>query len=278
MLGRWSAPAVLLTLCAAACGVDDSVVATVGSRHVTQEEFQAFLAEEASLEWQEADARVASTLLDRFVAQLAVISAAKMDDGFADPVERRLQLQDAMHAVCGEPSPPDPEAVAAEVARRMGQQRPKRVLARQILVDDQSAAQEAYARVEGGEAFELVSAEVSRAPNASGGGLIGWVEEHTLVEELDEVLFSLQAGDVSDPVAGPGGYHVFQVMEARDAGAPDPAIVERDVDREFRSRLAGDHFRQCYDRVCGDIGVRIHAGHLWFAYSGRFSEDTHDTT
>jgi hypothetical protein len=270
---RRAAVLVLSALILPGCGVDDGVVASVGSRQVTQAEFQVFLADEASVEWQAADARVASRLLDRFLGQLALLSEADLADGSWSPAERRQNLQRAVREVCGEPPAPDAAAVAAEIDRRMALVHPRKVLARQILVDDEASAKEVYERIMAGESFELVSATVSRAPNAEGGGLIGWVEEHSLLEALDSVLFSLEVGEVSRPVAGPGDYHVFQVMDAREAGAPDRAAVERAVHGEFQSRVSGDHVRECYERVCRDVGIKIHADHLWFAYGGRFAED-----
>jgi hypothetical protein len=113
---------------------------------------------------------------------------------------------------------------------------------------------------------------MSRAPNAQSGGDLGFFEKGSLTPEIDEVLFALEAGAISEPVQGPSGYHVFQVLEVVPAGPPVRTEIERAVRSELAQHGARQHTRQCVDRLSADVGVEVFDDHLWFEYSGKYSE------
>ncbi len=51
-----------------------------------------------------------------------------------------------------------------------------------------------------------------------GGGDLGWLDQGDLPEELETALLSLEMGELSQPVRGPSGIHIFLLRE-RQAGA-----------------------------------------------------------
>lgn len=67
-------------------------------------------------------------------------------------------------------------------------------------------AAQARARILAGEDFETVHKEVSETPS------IGIVEQGQLVSELEDKIFALKLGEVSDPVEVEGGVYVFKVI------------------------------------------------------------------
>jgi len=58
-----------------------------------------------------------------------------------------------------------------------------------------------------------------------GGGELGWIAEGDLPEDLGHVLLPLGPGDISDPVRGSGGFHIFYVQE-REVGSDFPSYDE----------------------------------------------------
>jgi len=50
-----------------------------------------------------------------------------------------------------------------------------------------------------------------------GGGDLGWVRQSDLPESLAQALVSLEPGQISAPVRGPSGYHIFLLRERQDA-------------------------------------------------------------
>ena len=58
-----------------------------------------------------------------------------------------------------------------------------------------------------------------------GGGELGWVAEGDLPENLGRTLLPLGPGDISDPVQGSGGFHIFYVQD-REVGSDFPSFDE----------------------------------------------------
>ncbi len=104
------------------------------------------------------------------------------------------------------------------------------VHARHILVNTREQAEAALARLESGEAFETVAAEVNTDSSRELGGDLGWFPRGGLMlPEVEEAAFSLQPGETSGIVESVWGLHIVQTLER------DPA---REMDIDTRQRLA----------------------------------------
>jgi len=239
---------VFLALVAAVgCRVGGSVVAVVGDRQVEVEVLQQYLDAATGMTWQAVNDRVASGLLDQFLDQEVVVSAAE-DRGEAsvpvDPGPRSARVRLLLVDLCGPVPPVDDHMVQLEVAARSGELRPARAFVRQMLLVDLDGARSARNRLDLGEDFEDVSRDVSRAPNANEGGALGYISQGTLPQGLDDVVFSLSAGEVSDPVQSPSGYHIFQVLELVPEGAATPSELEMSVRLELAGEAKRDFVRR----------------------------------
>jgi peptidyl-prolyl cis-trans isomerase SurA len=63
--------------------------------------------------------------------------------------------------------------------------------------------------------FERMAAQFSEGATASKGGLLGWIQEGQLSEELDTQLSRLDKGSVSSPIRSLSGYHILLVRDKR---------------------------------------------------------------
>jgi peptidyl-prolyl cis-trans isomerase SurA len=71
-------------------------------------------------------------------------------------------------------------------------------------------------QIEGGALFESVAKEFSQDPGSSGaGGDLGYMKRGTLVSEYEEVAFSLNLNEISEPVLSPFGYHLIQLLDKK---------------------------------------------------------------
>lgn len=263
---------------ALACGTDESVLARVGDGTVAVATFQDHLGAVTGEAWQGVTGPVASRLLDQFIDQEVVVAAALGGEEATVPTEpgaRSARVRLLLDELCGPPPPPSTDAVEAEIVAAQAVERPARASVRQMLLDSQEDAQAARRQLDEGADFIELSRRVSRAPNADGGGELGFLTQGGLSDNLDEVIFALQAGEISEPVPGPSGYHIFQVLEVVPAGPAARDEIEPKVRRRLGEIAAREHAAQCVRRLAGEVGVNVIHDRLWFRYQGRYSEEIH---
>ena len=102
--------------------------------------------------------------------------------------------------------------------------RPERIRLRQILVPTSNEARDVVRRLKKDpKSFATLAQTRSRAPEASTGGAMGTFSRGELPAELEGPAFALAAGETSDVVQSPLGYHVLRVDErvaASQTGLP----------------------------------------------------------
>ena len=70
-----------------------------------------------------------------------------------------------------------------------------------------------------------------------GGGDLGWLDQGDLPEELENVLLALEPGQISQPVRGPSGVHIFLLARAPRGRPGDPGLSKRPRTRSTASSL-----------------------------------------
>ncbi len=94
------------------------------------------------------------------------------------------------------------------------------------LADRLAAVQAALA--EDGADLAAVAAEYSDGPEAADGGLLGWQRLDLLDDQTKLSLAVLDPGDISEPIEGSDGYHIYQLQEkaTRPLDTADAAELE----------------------------------------------------
>lgn len=78
---------------------------------------------------------------------------------------------------------------------------------------------------------ELVRADLDAEQFADvaaqrGGGDLGWLDQGDLPEDLENALLALEPGQISPPVRGPSGVHIFLLRERQSGGLEIPAFED----------------------------------------------------
>jgi len=156
---------------------------------------------------------------------------------------------------------------AAEVTRKVGatdgeveaayERLGDRLNGRHILVRTREDAERALARLRNGEEFGEVARQVSRAETAGRGGDLGIVQWGRLDPEMEEVLWKLEKGEVSEPFETEEGWNLLYLV-ARTSVAPPPlARARRDLETTLNRRETRERSRELLRRLMERPGGRI---------------------
>jgi len=77
-------------------------------------------------------------------------------------------------------------------------------------------------QLKSGASFAGYARQFSEASTAAVGGDLGWVRPEQLPDQLAAVLRTMTAGQVSNPIAVPGGYSIIAVQDTRKILTADP--------------------------------------------------------
>lgn len=114
-------------------------------------------------------------------------------------------------------------------------------------------AEAALARVQGGEDFAKVAAEVSQDPGtAQQGGDLGWIGRGMLAGPFEDALFDMKAGEVRGPVKSDFGYHIIRLAEVRPGNVQPLAEVRDKVIEQIRNQRADSLFYDESNRLADD--------------------------
>ena len=105
-------------------------------------------------------------------------------------------------------------------------------------------------RIADGEDFSEVAKQVSQDPgSAKDGGDLGWVSKGDMVEAFDEKLFSMSAGEVSEPVLSSFGYHIIKLVEVKSPEIPTLESLKDDLITELKQDKAEELFLNTADEL-----------------------------
>jgi peptidyl-prolyl cis-trans isomerase D len=86
--------------------------------------------------------------------------------------------------------------------------------------------------------FASLAKQYSEADNASKGGDVGWVQRGTLGEQMESILFSLKAGDLSGVLAARDGFHILKVEEVKEEKQKSFEEVKDQIVQALKSEKA----------------------------------------
>ena len=143
-----------------------------------------------------------------------------------------------------------------ELKKYYNEYKPK-VRASHILVDDEKTAKEIKAKLEKGEDFAKLAKQYSKdTGSAQNGGDLGWFGPGKMVEEFEKAAYTLNVGEISDPVKTQFGYHIIKVTDKEKKKSFDE--MKEEIEYEVKkSKLDTSKVQSKLDELMKDANVDI---------------------
>ena len=273
-LSRWPLAAALLLAVLAGCGREEPAVpdlaARIGDRGLGYGEFEEYLAENSvdpDFGW---GSDVLSALFDRFLDEELLRRVAE-ERGLAGEESSRRQ---AVERLLAEPEDGvgEPEIAAYYRRHRARFERPERVRVRQILLPDRAAVDLAQAELAGGASFADLAERLSLVPVGAIGDGDAAVGRTDLPPAFADAIFTLEADEVSSPVATDYGFHLFQVVERLPAGPVPLSAVAAEIRETLRRERADVRLAELVAEARGRYNVVVLDRNLPFNYQGLYRD------
>ena len=162
----------------------------------------------------------------------AVQDSGLSTEGYRDVISAGL-LQEALRAKFVEEAPKNADQVRFRL----------------IVLSIENDAKTTLDRLRNGEDFAVVAQEVSEdTASKDQGGERDWTPRGILDPALDEALFSLETGKISEVIPGASAYFIVQVLERQD---------QRETTAEQQSALGTQAMSEWLRQLRDSIGVTV---------------------
>ncbi len=246
---RLTLAASLLSIFLVGCDSSSDSIAQVNGKPITQERFDAYLklkrVPAQNTEWV---ARELDEYLERegLAGQIEEQNLLPIEQVEAEVAEFRKQMLISRYFEEFLRERVTDEAVRNFYATNPEQFQAKKIHVAHILLRTHQAmseaerqalltkAQEVYSRANAQEDFALLAREYSEDQlSAQQAGDLGWLQEGAIDPTFSNKVFAMKAGELSEPVVTPFGFHVIKVIEG-------PQVI-----------------KQPFESVSGDIRYRL---------------------
>lgn len=229
----------------------ETVVATVNGKPVTQSEVQAYL-NQHNLPPEEKTRAVDEIVARELVFQDAV--ARKLGDKpevsqKLEEVRRQVLLAAALEEAL-RANPVTEEGLRKAYEQGVAQFQATEYKARHILLASEADAKAVIEQLEKGADFAKLAADKSTDPAGRNGGDLGWFAPQQMVPPFSAALTTLKKGEhTKEPVQTRFGWHVILLEDVRQAEPPTLDQVRGKLTEALRQQHVAEYVQQLRDKA-----------------------------
>ncbi len=123
-------------------------------------------------------------------------------------------------------------------------------------------AEEVLEKARGGEVFGDLVAQYSEGPTARQGGDLGFFRRGMLLKEVEDIVFSLRRGQITDILEGQGGFRIFKVIEKNTAGIQPLDLVKDQIRNKLVEDKAVPAVRKYMETLRRQSYIRLKEGYV----------------
>lgn len=114
-------------------------------------------------------------------------------------------------------------------------------------------AMEAHSKARAGEDFgELAKRYSDDKISAQKNGSLGWIKEGAIDPTFSKKVFSMRAGEISEPFATPFGYHIVKIDEAKQVTKVPFDKVKGDIRYQLRQQAKDAEMNRLMESIKAD--------------------------
>jgi peptidyl-prolyl cis-trans isomerase C len=239
----------------------NAVVANVGNETITEADL-GFAAEDLAQELQQVPPDQQRAFLVTVLIDMKVMAQAAKQQGMdqTDIFKRRLAYLEERalrRAYFAEKvaAAVTPDAVKAAYDKFVAGFTPEdEVHAEHILVNSEDDAKAIKAQLDKGANFEELAKEKSTDPSAKqNGGDLGFFSKGQMVKPFEDKAFSMEVGQVSDPVQSQFGWHIIKVVDKRKSSPPSLEQVQQQIGQQLMFKSFDDEIAKLKTNLTIDI-------------------------
>jgi peptidyl-prolyl cis-trans isomerase D len=122
---------------------------------------------------------------------------------------------------------------------------------RQLIFKDEATAKQAYEALVGGRAFEAVAKDIAKAEPSK---LDKVTPSQVPIAALRDAAFKLKAGEVTQPIQSPFGWHIIRVDEITAETVKPLEEVKAQIEKDFRLRNATKILAEMREQLDDTLG------------------------
>ena len=215
---------------------------------------------------------VSKKKLESALAQMKEQSAGdKPFDDFSDEekekIKRALEIQirveNLLHNVCKDIDEPSQQEVEdfyknnKERFQTAEQIRVAHIVKHIDSATDEKTAQSTMSQVhqqlEAGEVFETLVSRYSDCPE--NGGDLGYITKGQMVEEFEDVVFNLGAGQISNVFYTRFGFHIARVYDIKPASVIELETAKGSIKNQLKSQMDRETIEKFVDRLKSNAAI-----------------------
>lgn len=136
------------------------------------------------------------------------------------------------------------------------------ISASHILVKTEDEAKTIKDQLNQGKEFGELAKENSTCPSKNNGGSLGTFGRGQMVPEFEEVAFSLDIGQISEPVKTEFGYHIIRVDDKQEGSIVDYGQVRDNIESYLLNEKRSILFAEAADKMKKDFEIEVYEDNI----------------